>query len=99
MDVDDLRRFTEELRHARTLFGDGSKRSLEGEASARDNARRSIVAEIEIQAGAVITEEMITYKRPGTGIPVRAWDRILGTTAKRTIEADEVLQWEMLKEK
>ncbi len=98
MDVNDLENFCTRCAKLETLCGAGDKSTLEKEESARQHARRSIVADTQIQEGEVILESMITYKRPGTGIPVADWDRVVGSTANCTIEHDQVFQWSMIKE-
>ncbi len=98
MDVEDLRNFTARCEKLHTLYGTADKSTLASEESARQNARRSIVADTDIEAGETILETMITYKRPGTGIPVAAWDDIVGSTAKCPIPQDEVFQWSMIKD-
>ncbi len=56
--------------------------------------RRSIVAAQEIIAGQVITEDMIDFKRPGTGMPPKAAMYIIGKQAKRNIAFDEIIEFE-----
>lgn len=97
MDVADLKNFTTRCQQLRTLYGSGDKSHLEKEESARQHARRSIVAEKDIKEGETILESMITYKRPGTGIPVAEWDKVIGSTALCSIPSDEVFQWSMIK--
>jgi len=50
----------------------------ESERPARANARRSIVLERDVDAGATLTEEDLGYKRPGTGIAPSERDSVLG---------------------
>ena len=97
MDVSDLKRFAEELDFLEEILGsDRQKKPLDSEAISRDNARRSIVLKTSIAAGRIITEEMITYKRPGTGISAADWDAVIGMRVCRDLEDDHVLQWEDL---
>jgi len=56
--------------------------------------RRSIVAAKEINEGDVITEDMIDFKRPGTGLPPEAVEYIIGKKAKRDIAFDEIINVE-----
>lgn len=53
--------------------------------------QRSIVAAREIKKGEVIGEEDIAYKRPGTGIPPKYYQYVIGKTAKRDILYDSVI--------
>ena len=70
--------------------------SIETEESSRLNARRSIVLDVDVAAGTELTEEMLTYKRPGTGVSPVHWDEVIGRRAARDLERDHVLQWEDL---
>lgn len=53
---------------------------------------KSVVSVCAIKKGTVITETMIAVKKPGTGIPARKFDEVLGRKAKRDIAVDSVLQ-------
>jgi len=59
-------------------------------------ARRSVTSRVAIPKGATITREMLTYKRPGTGISPRFFPQVLGRTARVDIPEDTTLTWEML---
>lgn len=91
MDSDDLRFFIQNLAFIREIIGDTKKVPLESEMPARMYARRSIVAKREISRGEIITEGMITFKRPGTGLSPNLIGQVIGKTAKRTILEDEVI--------
>lgn len=67
---------------------------LESEQPARRLARRSIVAAKDIGAGTVITEEMLDYRRPGTGIPPFESKKLVGMRAAVDIGSDAALQWD-----
>ena len=73
----------------------GSYTKVVNEDEERRNAfQRSIVAARPIAKGTVITEDDITYKRPGTGIPPKFYEFIIGRTAKRDIPYDQILSQE-----
>jgi N-acetylneuraminate synthase len=55
--------------------------------------RRSVVARVSIPAGAVITSDALTFKRPGTGISPTRLDDVIGTRARIDIEADQLIRW------
>jgi N,N'-diacetyllegionaminate synthase len=59
-------------------------------------ARRSVTSKAPIPAGRTITREMLTYKRPGTGISPRHLDLVVGRVARRDIPEDTTLTWEMV---
>lgn len=67
----------------------------------RDNemyakARRSIHARVLIPKGTRITEEMLVVKRPGLGILPKQKRLVVGRTARRDIQPDEWITWEMV---
>jgi len=63
----------------------------DSEMPARTYARRSIVAASDIEAGTVLTDSHIDYKRPGTGLPPSAAASILGKLTRRAIPADTLI--------
>lgn len=63
---------------AAVLRGEAAIGVRESEKPARANARRSIVLERDVDAGAVLVPEDLGYKRPGTGIPPSQADRVIG---------------------
>jgi len=59
-------------------------------------ARRSLIAARPIPAGTTITEDMLTVKRPGFGIPPKFLELTVGRTARVDIEFDDIITWEMV---
>jgi N,N'-diacetyllegionaminate synthase len=59
-------------------------------------ARRSVTSKVAIPRGTLITREMLTYKRPGTGIDPRQLDVVVGRVARQDIPEDTTLTWEMV---
>ncbi len=96
MDPEDAKRILSGIAYLDIIRGSGEVKCLETEQTARKNARRSIVSATVIPEGTVITEEMLTFKRPGTGISPSNISEIIGMTAAITIEEDTILQNEML---
>jgi sialic acid synthase SpsE len=60
------------------------------------SARKSLVSNCNIKKGMVITEDMLTAKRPGTGIYPEYLDFVVGSTAKVDIEEDTTITKEMI---
>ncbi len=79
-----------------TILGDGRKKVQDSEESVKKSARRSLVARINIEAQTVLTSEMFSLKRPGSGIPPADLERVLGQKAKIRILAEEVVTWDMI---
>jgi len=53
---------------------------------------KSLVAAMDIQAGTVITADMLAAKKPGTGLPARMLPEIIGRRAAHDIARDTLLQ-------
>jgi N,N'-diacetyllegionaminate synthase len=96
MDPEDLRTLIANLRDVEACLGDGRKRPADVEEENRLLSRRSIVAAVDIRANETITPWMLSFKRPGTGLEPRHWEKIIGMSARRNVEKDTILQWEDL---
>lgn len=71
--------------------------NLDSQRLAKINARRSIVANRDLKRGEIINPEMISVKRPGTGIEPIMIDIIIGLELKSDLNYDEPLQWHHFK--
>jgi len=96
-DEKDLRMFTKRLKFALMTIGSFQKHYLPEEEKSRLNARRSLVAKRPIAKGEVITADAIAIKRPGTGIPLDLLPHVVGGTALRDINEDEVLGFDAVR--
>lgn len=94
MDFQDLKTLMENLDLLEKILGQSEKKPLETEMPARKYARRSIVAKTDIPQGTKITEDMLDFKRPGTGIAPKFLELVVGRTAKKDIKNDEIIKWE-----
>ena len=68
------------------------KAPVELELEVRDVARRSIVAKVDIPEDTVITEDMLAFKRPGTGVAPKDINKIVGKRTKSLIETDTIIK-------
>lgn len=96
MDPDDVRKIVEGIASVEELLGSAGLGYSASEQAARLNARRSIVSACGIPAGSTIAREMLTFKRPGTGISPSRIDDVVGKTARDDIAEDSILQPEQL---
>jgi N-acetylneuraminate synthase len=94
LDPDDVREFLAQQAAAAKMLGQWGKTVLPWEEIPRQFARRSLVAACDIPAGTAIRAEMLTAKRPGTGISPMFHDLLLGVIAAADIREDELLQWQ-----
>lgn len=95
MDPHDAKKILEKIGYIETIRGTYELKCLESEQKARSNARRSVVSQGQIKKGTVIEKNMLTYKRPGNGIPPSDIDKIIGNVSKIDIEDDTILTFDM----
>lgn len=97
MDDNDAQKILQGIEFIDKLLGNADLKCLDTELIARQNARRSLVACVDIPEGTKITKEMLTFKRPGTGISPSEISSVIGKIAKKNIYTDEIIQKEYLK--
>lgn len=95
LEPDELIAMVRDIRAVGKIIGSGRKEVSETEWITRKKYHVSMVSAHEIAAGAMLTEAMVTYRNPGTGIPYKLSHSVLGKRAVRTIAADELLSPEM----
>ncbi|HEY7696812.1 MAG TPA: N-acetylneuraminate synthase family protein [Vicinamibacteria bacterium] len=96
VDPRDLKEMVANIRTIEKAMGRYLKGPVEAESQAYKFARRSIVSKKAIARGTSITRDMLTFKRPGTGIYPKHVDVVVGRTAKVDIPEDTVLDWSMI---
>jgi N-acetylneuraminate synthase len=96
VDPPELREMVRQIRIVEEALGSAVKGPVESEKEAMKYARRSIVSAAAIPRGTTITLEMLTFKRPGTGISPKLMGEVVGKKAKRDIKEDEVIAFGML---
>ncbi len=95
VDPKDLKQMMHSIRAIEKALGGYEKKMVEAEKPAHSYARRSIVAARAIPRGTMITRDMLTFKRPGTGVSPKNVVIVTGRTAKQDIAEDMVITWEM----
>ena len=75
-----------------------SKKVVKGEIPVQEMARESVVTLEPIVTGSRITPTSVWVKRPGTGIPAKLLDQVIGKRVCRTIEANSLIQWSDLED-
>lgn len=88
----ELKLMVEQIRHIEQALGDGVKRPNRSEAENAKVVQKSILAKRPIRKGELLTDENLTAKRAGAGIPATLWDIVVGSKAVKDYEADEVIQ-------
>ena len=92
LEPDELKAMVSAIRNIEKALGSAEKKISDSERKNIAIARKSIVAATNIKRGEVLTEENITVKRPGTGISPMRWEEVLGTTAVRDFQEDELIE-------
>ena len=92
LEPDELKAMVSAIRNIEKALGGAEKKISDSERKNIAIARKSIVAATNIKKGEVLTEENITVKRPGTGISPMRWEEVLGTTAVRDFQEDEIIE-------
>lgn len=92
LEPDELAAMVKAIRNVEAALGDGIKRPSPSEIKNIPIARKSIVAKKKILKGERLTEENITTKRPGNGISPMRWNEVLGSSAIRDFDIDEIIE-------
>jgi N-acetylneuraminate synthase len=95
IDFHDLAALVDGIRKIEASLG-SEKKVHRKEQAIRTWAFRSVVTTRAIRKGERISGDMIWSKRPGTGIPSRFRDQVIGRTALRDIEANALVAWDDL---
>ena len=93
LEPDELKAMVSAIRNIeKAIGGSGLKEVSVSEAKNKSIARRSIVAAINIVQGETFTAENLIVKRPGTGISPMLWNEVIGKTAKRDFQEDDLIE-------
>lgn len=96
MDDKDSKNIIEKINLINLIRGNYSLNYNSTESNSRLNARRSIVSKFLIKKGTKITSEMITFKRPGSGIPPSEINNVIEKKANNDILPDTTITYEMI---
>ncbi len=95
LEPDELVAMVRDIRNVPTIRGNGEKKVSETEWITRRKYHVSMASADAIPAGTVLTEAMVTYRNPGTGIPSKLAHTVLGKKAIKHIGVDELLSEKM----
>lgn len=93
----EMKAIVDAVRTFEVMKGSGIKCPADSEESTRRNNRKSVVLTKAVEAGETLTLEHLSVKRPGYGIQPKYLEQLVGRTASKSLNADEVLVWEDLK--
>ena len=84
------------IRNVEVAMGDGVRKFSDNEEEIKKVARKSIVLNQDVKKGTVLQREMLSIKRPGTGIPPKFIDDVIGKKLIKDLKANNVLKWDYL---
>jgi len=96
VDPKNLKEMVNNIRLTEKVMGNGALGIADSEKKAWESARRSIVAEVPIKAGEVITREMLGLKRPATGLLGDMYHKVVGKRAKIDFMPDQQIHLDMI---
>lgn len=88
---DQLKTLVSSIRNVEKALGK-KKKVYPKEKIIRKWATRSLIAKENISKGDLISKEKIWSIRPGTGIPSKYFDRVVGSKAKKNIKKNKLLK-------
>jgi len=91
LEPDQLAAMITAIRHVSQALGDGIKQPSKSEIKNMTVARKSIVALTKIKTGDIFSAENLTVKRPGNGISPMRWNDIMGQTASKNYDPDDMI--------
>jgi N,N'-diacetyllegionaminate synthase len=92
LEPDELKAMVKAIRNIeKAVGGSGIKEASPSEKKNITVARKSIVASCKISIGETFTQQNLTVKRPGNGISPMLWDEIIGLTAIKDFEPDDLI--------
>ena len=91
-----LTEYVATIREVERALGTGGLGMTDLEEDVRSVAGRSIVSSVSIKEGTTLAPELLTLKRPGTGIPYGDLGGLVGRCAAVDIPSDTVLSWDMV---
>jgi N,N'-diacetyllegionaminate synthase len=95
----ELKEMIAAIRIVEKALGNGIRRLTKDEETIKKAARRSLVARVDIPAGAVIKKDMLAIRRPGTGLEPIFMDSIVGEVTVKKIARGEVITRDKISKK
>lgn len=94
IEPDELSALVKGVRDVERAIGDPRKRCLPTEQVHYLRGRRSLFASVDIQAGQMISRDMVAVLRPGVGLAPKFLDTVVGRSAKRNLRPFDPITWD-----
>lgn len=91
-DPEEFKTLVSQIRIVEKALGSPIKQPTPGELEIKKSFCRSLVSEENIPAGTIISRDMLTFKRPGSGIAPSDIEWVIGRTTKVDIKRDTVIE-------
>ena len=88
-----LKQLIGQIREVERALGSGEKAPTGSEMNVRMIARRSVAAARDLSGGRELTREDLAIMRPGTGIPPRQLDEVVGRRLKDDLVTGSPISW------
>lgn len=92
LDPEELYKMVKSIRNIEVALGSEMKTVTNSEKQNYIAGKKSIVANLNIKKGEILTEKNIYVKRPGNGISPKEWDNIIGKRANKDYKEDELIE-------
>lgn len=96
LEPEELELLVQQIRQIEACLGDGEKVAQASELPVRDLVRRSVTLSRDKAAGEIIQAEDLVLLRPGTGIPPKQLQQVIGRRLKSALESGATLSWQDL---
>jgi len=93
LDPKEFKNFVKDIRSTSVIIGSKIKKPTRSEKYIVKKIRKSIVSQRFIKKGEIFSNQNISIKRPGTGLPPKKYYYIIGKKAKRDIKKDSIISF------
>jgi N,N'-diacetyllegionaminate synthase len=92
----ELELMIQQIRQVEASLGDGLKKPRANELPVRELVRRSVTLAVDKAEGEEISADELILLRPGTGIPPKELNQVVGMKLKKSHMAGDTLNWQDL---
>tara|TARA_Y100000592_G_C5469955_1_gene318867 strand:+ start:1416 stop:2423 length:1008 start_codon:yes stop_codon:yes gene_type:complete len=96
-DLIEMRDLVKTIREVELIMGNGNLLPTPSELEVRKQCRRSIVTLKNINKGDIINKDDLGFRRPGTGLPPKLINDIIGKTAIEDLKTNTIIDFNQIK--
>ena len=97
LNPEEFKAMVDAIRNVEVALGDGVRKFSENELEIKKVARKSIVLNQDVNKNTIIEKEMLSIKRPGTGIAPKFINDVVDKKLNKDLKANSVLKWDYFK--